>query len=128
MTIGCDLVLWGLLLLYLAVLIAKMVISLVLGFLFPWEPPVEEDAPYEAVLRVLAPEDETIASSGGLAAMEGSKRGRWWTRSWDTETIPYRPRLWIKWVGVRLPTTGSMRTSTQGRMRKLTGPVREMCR
>ncbi len=49
----------ALVLLYPLYLIAQIVIPLTLGFLNPWEPPVAEGAPSEAVLRVLVPEGET---------------------------------------------------------------------
>ena len=55
--VGCGAVL-GLVLLYLLYLFAAISIPLVLGFLFPWDPPRAEGAPDEAVLRVLAPEEE----------------------------------------------------------------------
>ena len=55
--VGCAAVL-GLVLLYPLYLLAGIIIFLTLGFLFPWEPPVAEDAPQQAVLRVLAPEGE----------------------------------------------------------------------
>ena len=55
--VGCVVVL-GLVLLYPLYLLAGIVIPLVLGFLFPWEPPRAEEATDEAVLRVMAPEDE----------------------------------------------------------------------
>ncbi len=45
----------GLVLLYPAYLVAQIVVPLALGFLFPWEPPVAETAPSEAVPRVLVP-------------------------------------------------------------------------
>src|SRR5215208_6713588 len=48
----------GLVLLYLLYLFAAISIPLLLGFLFPWDPPRAEGAPDEAVLRVLAPEEE----------------------------------------------------------------------
>jgi hypothetical protein len=48
----------GLVLLYLLYLFAEISIPLLLGFLFPWDPPRAEGAPDEAVLRVLAPEKE----------------------------------------------------------------------
>ena len=47
-----------LVLLYLLYLFAEISIPLLLGFLFPWDPPRAEGAPDEAVLRVLAPEEE----------------------------------------------------------------------
>jgi hypothetical protein len=55
--LGCALVL-GLVLLYPLVLLVQIIVPLTLGFLFPWEPPVAEEAPQKAVLRVLAPEGE----------------------------------------------------------------------
>jgi hypothetical protein len=55
--VGCAAVL-GLVLLYPLWLLANIVIPLTLGFLFPWEPPLEEGAPDKAVLRVIAPEGE----------------------------------------------------------------------
>ena len=56
--VGCGVAL-GLVLLYPLYLLAQIVIPLVLGFLFPWEPPRAEEAPDEAVLRVMVPEDAT---------------------------------------------------------------------
>jgi len=48
----------GLVLLYPLWLLANIFIPLILGFLFPWEPPRAAGAPDEAVLRVEAPEGE----------------------------------------------------------------------
>jgi hypothetical protein len=62
--VGCVVAL-GLVLFYPLYLLASLVIVLGLGFLFPWEPPVAEDAPQEAVLRVLAPEGETYRIEWG---------------------------------------------------------------
>jgi hypothetical protein len=55
---GCVVVL-ALVLLYPLVLLAQILVPLALGVFFPWEPPVAEDAPEGAVLRVIAPEHET---------------------------------------------------------------------
>jgi hypothetical protein len=57
-SIRCVAVVLSLVLLYPLWLLALTVIPITLGVLFPWQPPVAEDAPGEAILRVLAPEDE----------------------------------------------------------------------
>ena len=51
--------------LYVLYLLLKIVVPLTLGYLFPWEPPVAEDAPRQAVLRVVAPEDATYRIEWG---------------------------------------------------------------
>jgi hypothetical protein len=55
---GCVVVL-ALVLLYPLVLLAQILVPLALGLFFPWEPPVADEAPEGAVLRVIAPEHET---------------------------------------------------------------------
>jgi hypothetical protein len=73
--VGCGLVL-GLVLLYpLYLLVAGIFIPLVLGFLFPWEPPRAEDAPREAVLRVLAPEGEPYDIQWGSGFSKENQEG-----------------------------------------------------
>jgi hypothetical protein len=71
---GCAVAL-GLVLLYPLVLIAQIVIPLTLGLLFPWEPPVAEDAPKEAVLRVLVPEGETYRIEWGTGFEKKTEEG-----------------------------------------------------
>jgi hypothetical protein len=73
--LGCAVVL-GLVLLYPIVLLVGIIVPVTLGFLFPWEPPVAEDAPRKAVLRVLAPEGEPYdikweGTFGSKANLEG---------------------------------------------------------
>lgn len=47
--VGCSVVL---------VLVVAVAGPLILGYLFPWEPPAAEDAPRGAVVRVIVPEEE----------------------------------------------------------------------
>jgi hypothetical protein len=70
--VGCAAVL-GLVLLYPLYLLPGIIIPLTLGFLFPWEPPRAEEAPDEAVLWVMAPEDK-IYNKGGVRRSQQKTR------------------------------------------------------
>ena len=72
--VGCAAVL-GLVLLYPLYLIAGIIYARTLGFLFPWEPPRAEDAPRQAVLRVLAPEGEPYDIQWGYGFSQENVEG-----------------------------------------------------
>lgn len=55
----------GIALLFFTYYVTAVVVTLALGFLFPWEPPVAENAPRQAVLRVIAPEGEPYEVTWG---------------------------------------------------------------
>lgn len=82
----------GLVLLYPAYLVAQIVVPLALGFLFPWEPPVAETAPSEAVPRVLVPEGETYQIEWGQGFGRETEEAE--ALDPDIETMPFQKRRW----------------------------------